>query len=304
VGLYDRDYLRDEYEQQRRGFSFTAPQSMTLALIIVNVVVFLLNFLTQTDLYPQGWLNEQLSVSNLTALRPWLWWQFLTYGFAHATPMHIIFNMMGLWFLGRTVEQMYGQKEYLRFYLITLVVCSIFWAVCLMIFQPFAVFHLNLPLLKLLGASGAVSGVVMLFILRNPQATLMMFPLPIPIKAWVVGVLMILMNIGLAFDTPHSGEQVAWSVHLAGIAFSYLYFRGQWNFSNLFQSLTLKPKFLSRPKLRIHKPEVEDSEPLDLNDEVDRILDKIHQHGESSLTKQERRMLEIASKKYQKRKKE
>jgi membrane associated rhomboid family serine protease len=308
VGLYDRDYLRDEYEQQRRGFSLRAPRSMTAALILVNVALYLLNsiFFTPDKNNPLdvGWLMQHLSVSNATVLRPWLWWQFLTYGFAHSSVMHIFFNMLSLWFLGRPVEEMYGQKEYLRFYLITLVVCSAFWAVCLMIFDPFAVFHVSKPLVTLLGASGAVSAVVMLFIFRNPQATLMLIPIPIPIKAWIVGVMMVLGNLSLSLQAPGDGPHIAWSVHLTGIAFAFLYFRQRWYFGNLLQLFTHKPKFLNRPKLKIHKPDVEESEPLDLTDEVDRILQKIHEHGEASLTKQERRLLEIASKKYQKRKKE
>jgi membrane associated rhomboid family serine protease len=304
LGIYDRDYLRDEYEQQRRGFSLSTPQSMTVALIIVNMALFLLNFIffspDKNNPHDLGWLTEKLSASNLTLMRPWLWWQFFTYGFVHASPAHIFFNMLELWFLGRAVEEMYGQKEYLRIYLAMIVAGSLVWAVSMAIFLPAEVFHAQVPGEVLLGASGAVTGVVMLFILRNPRATLVLFPIPIPIKAWVVGALLIVSNVLGAIS---QFGYIAWDVHLAGIAFAYFYFRGQWNLGNLFQAVLQKPKFLSRPKLRVHKPD-DDSEPLDLADEVDRILDKIHQHGESSLTKQERRLLEIASRKYQKRRKE
>lgn len=282
---------------------------MTVALIIANVALFLLNFLFFPPNNPKdpndlGWLTEHLSISNYTIARPWLWWQFIAYGFAHASMGHIFFNMLGLFFLGRTVEEMYGQKEYLRFYMTAILACSLIWAVGMMIFDPLLVFRADKPISILLGASGAVSAVVMLFIFRNPQATMLMFPIPIPIKAWVVGVLMIAGNIGLSFQSPKDGSHIAWSVHLTGIAFAYLYFRGRWNLGNLFQGLRRLPKYLSRPKLRVHQPKADDSEPLDLIDEVDRILDKINQQGESSLTKQERRLLEIASRELRKRRKE
>jgi membrane associated rhomboid family serine protease len=305
LGIYDRDYLRDEYEQERRGSPFPAVQSMTVALIIANVALFLLNYLFSPPQNPDdlGWLTEHLSVSNYTIVRPWLWWQFITYGFAHASMGHIFFNMLGLFFLGRTVEEMYGQKEYLRFYLTAILVCSLIWAVGMMIFDPLLVFRVDKPVSILLGASGAVSAVVMLFIFRNPQATLLMFPIPIPIKAWVVGVLMIAGNIYLSFQSPKDGSHIAWSVHLAGIAFAYFYFRGRWNLGNVLQGLRQLPKFLTRPKLRVHQPG-DDSEPLDLIEEMDRILDKINRQGESSLTKQERRLLEIASRELRKRRKE
>jgi membrane associated rhomboid family serine protease len=304
VGLYDRDYLRDEYEQQqqRPGFSLPAPQSMTVAIIIVNVAVFLLNYLftppNRANPGDLGWLTETLSASNYTLMHPWMWWQFLTNGFAHSGLQHIIFNMLQLYFLGKTVEDIYGKWEYLRIYLAMIVFGSLVWAIGESIFPP--------PPLRIdlvLGASGAICGVVMLFVLNFPNMKLTMFPIPITMKAWVMGALLILWNIVLAFTPTEYSGHVAWIVHLGGIGFAFLYFRGRWNFGNLLHGLTQKPKIFSQPKFRVHAPD-DDSEPLDLADEVDRILDKIHQHGESSLTKQERRLLEIASQKYQKRRKE
>jgi membrane associated rhomboid family serine protease len=305
VGLHDRDYLRDEYDQERRGFSMPSPQSMTVALVVINVALFLFNFFSITNAHKDGWLNDWLSATNFTAMRPWLWFQFLTYGFAHASPGHIFFNMLALWFLGRSVEEMYGPREYLRFYLIALLIGSLSWAVGLALFHhdEFLYGILGRPI-TLLGASGAVSAVVMLFILRNPHATLMMFPIPVPIKAWVVGVLMIVGNVALSLqDTTH----IAWGVHLAGIVFAYLYFRRNWNFGFLdFRGmsgrLSQKAKSFTRPKLRIHKPA--DDEPTNLADEADRILDKISKHGEGSLTKQEVRLMQIYSEKLRKRRKD
>jgi membrane associated rhomboid family serine protease len=301
VGLYDRGYYRDGYEQEPRGFSLSSPRSVTVALILVNVALFLLNFL----FFPQksenaDWLTRTLSITNLTVMRPWLWWQFLTYGFVHANVSHIFYNMLGFFFLGRSVEEFYGSKEYLRFYLISIVVCSVIWAACLMIFDPAAVFQSPKITQGLLGASGAISGVVMLFILNNPRATLIMFPIPIPIKAWVVGVLMILGNIGLGLGQSKESVQIAWGVHLTGIAFAYLYFRKKWNFGYIYDSVLTKTRTLARPKLRVHMPE-DEPERGDMQEEVDLILDKIHKQGESSLTKQERRILENYSKKLRSR---
>ena len=275
---------------------------MTVALIIVNVALFLLNYIfsppDKNIPHDLGSLTTMLAASNETLTHPWLWWQFLTYGFVHASLQHILLNMLQLFFLGKYVEDLYGKWEFLRLYVAMLLAGSVVWAAGEIIFQR------SVPGLHLtLGASGAVCGVVMLFVLNYPDAKLVLFPIPIPMKAWVMGVLLIIMNVGLAIVPSSYGGNIAWNVHLAGIAFAYLYFRGHWNLGHLFHTLAQKPKFISRPKLRVHAPE-EDSEPLDLNDEVDRILDKINQQGEKSLTKQERRLLEIASRKYQKRKKE
>ena len=59
------------------------------------------------------------------------------------------------------------------------------------------------------------------------------------------------------------------------------------------------PRFSRRSKLQIHRPENDDT--ADLNEEVDRILAKIHRQGEASLTRKERRTLETASRQYQKK---
>ncbi len=152
---------------------------------------------------------------------------------------------------------------------------------------------------SLLGASGAVTGVVVLYALNFPRRTLLvMFVLPMP--AWVVGVLAVLYDVcgatGWATDT-HT--HIAYAVHLAGAAFALLYWQQRWNFGRLaaLGGLALAAAADHGPRLRIHQPE-EEAVP---EEEVDRILEKIHRQGESSLTRKERRILENASREYQRR---
>jgi hypothetical protein len=92
---------------------------------------------------------------------------------------------------------------------------------------------------------------------------------------------------------------VAHTVHLAGAAFAAAYFYLGWNLGTILPSHLLKR--LTAPKLRVHKPAEDD--PRDLNVRVDEILAKIHRSGEASLTNEERRTLEEASKRYQRRQK-
>lgn len=138
-----------------------------------------------------------------------------------------------------------------------------------------------------------------LFVLNYPNVTLMLIPIPIPIKAWVIGVLLVVFNF-IGAVTPESGN-VAYGVHIAGIIFAFLYFQNRWNLGRFFGNIFHMPKFPSRPKFHIHKPDEESQEP-DLNAEVDRILEKISREGEGSLTRKERRTLETASRQYQNRK--
>lgn len=290
MGLYDRDY----YREPESGLSLRMPQSMVTTLVIINVVLYLINGLFFRD---TNALTNLLELGGNTLWRPLYWWQFLTYGFVHDPKdiMHIVANMLGLWFLGRTVEQVYGSKEFLRIYLVMLIVGSVFFAVSN---EISSIITKQQPL-SLLGASGAVSGVTILFVLNFPQATLVLFPIPIPVKAWVIGVLIVVYNI---IGTISQSGNVAFSVHLAGIAFAWFYFQQRWNLGRFFETIKTLSPFSSRPKLRVHNPDDEPTES-DLNKEVDRILEKITRQGESSLTRKERRTLESASKEYQKRKK-
>ena len=69
------------------------------------------------------WLSDHMAVHVDTLTQPWLWWQYLTAGFAHS-PLrfdHILGNMLVLFFLGRDVEEAYGPKEFLRLYLVMVV---------------------------------------------------------------------------------------------------------------------------------------------------------------------------------------
>jgi len=292
MGIYDRDYYREE---RQPGLSLPAPQSMVVTLIIINVVLFLIDGLLFSEDHR---LTRWMAVSQKTLTNPLLWWQFLTYGFAHADFGHILFNMLQLFFLGRAVEQLYGRAEFLRLYLVMLVLGSVVHAATNALLPEVRPF-------QLVGASGAVTGVVMLFVLNYPRQTLVLFPIPIPVKAWVIGAILIGVNVLGSFsgwgNVAPGGEpqtRIAFDVHLAGIAFAFLYFRNRWNLRRLGPGLFGSGWFKRRPRLKVHHPR-DDQEKLSA--EVDRILEKIHREGEESLTRKERRTLESASREYQRR---
>jgi len=310
LGIYDRDY----YRQERPGFSLGLPHSAVVALILLNVAVYLLDALLAGD--SNHWLDDALAVhvstgANLhwwqaaTLTHPWLWWQFVTYGFVHSSHhfTHILFNMLVLWFFGRGVEELYGRAEFVRLYLLLLAVGGVAWAAVnsfpLPGIAPLGNLSSELPVL--IGASGAVTGIIILYALNFPRRTILfMFVLPMP--AWGLALLVVIVDIlGL---TGYSGEtHVAFVVHLAGAAFAALYYQQRWNFAALFRGRLVWPTFRSRGRLRVHRPR-QDDEPSERElreKEVDRILEKIHREGESSLTRKERRVLETASREYQQR---
>jgi len=233
-----------------------------------------------------------LAVHVDTLWRPWLWWQCLTAGFAHSPDnfQHILFNMLVLFFLGRDVEQVYGPGEFLRLYLTLVAFASAVWiAVNNLLGAPGHV--------GAYGASGAVTGVVILYALIFPRRTLLLFFI-IPIPAWVFGLLVVVLDMLGASQIGEGDSNVAYSMHLAGAAFAFAYHRAGWNLSRLGQSLVGRISLRRKPCLRVHRPE-EPQPPSNLNVEVDRILEKIYREGESALSAQERKTLEAASRQYQ-----
>lgn len=293
MGIYDRDYYREE----GGGFGLRGPRSVVGWLLVVNIVVYLASQLLFSN---PNWLSDQMGARVDTLANPLQWWRFLTYGFAHAAqPMHIILNMLTLWIFGRDIESRYGPKEFLRLYVVILVAGSVLWA---------AVNRLQgvVDSGPLVGASGAITAVVMLYALNFPHRTLLLFFI-LPVPAWVVGVLLVLSNLfgalGSTGAAGQGGPNIAYSVHLTGAALAFLYYRFGWNFGRLIPS-GLSLEWL-RPKapLRVHEPQSDDEDTVetDLNAEVDRILEKIHREGESSLSRKERRILENASRQYQRK---
>lgn len=282
MGVYDREYYQEERPPTRIGFS---DRMMVTNLVILNVGIFLVD----TFLGGSHWLMRTLELGSADLAKPWLWWKFLTYGFAHAPYPelgHIFWNMIGLWIFGRDVELIYGRREFLRVYVGAILLGSVVWSLrCVL----GGASHL-----ALLGASGAVTAIVLLFVFHYPKRTiLLMFVLPVP--AWVVGVLIIGGNL-LEMVSSAGQQAIAFDVHLAGAAFAILYFRFGWNLGSLFPDLSglrsplkaLRP----RPHLRLHDPD----EEVGGDDEVgDEILRKVGRDGMDSLTPKERRVLEAYS---------
>ncbi len=287
MGIYDRPYYQDE---PRSSFSMSG-RSMIVNLIIINAAVFVIDaflFGPQNAQYrPSRWM----AVWSETLLQPWKWWQFVTYGFCHSpnNAGHIFGNMLGLFFLGQDIEQLYGRKLFLRMYLTTLIACSVVWG-----FTEVALGRHND---RLIGASGAVTAVVMLFAFNFPRRTIL-FMMFIPMPAWVLGVMLVFFNLMGVRTGTEGNERIAFDVHLVGAAYGYLFFRTRWALG-MWPSGRWTPKLRwprAKPKLKVHRAE----EPYSVLDEqADAVLDKLHREGLESLTPRERRILEEYSRRMQ-----
>lgn len=256
-------------------------------LIIANAVVLLL----LRTIFTSPALTRSLAFSPQYALeRPWT---FLSYMFVHAGLLHLLFNMFMLFVFGSAVEQRMGSRAFILYYLYCGVGAAIFCLALsgIMSIGPFV------------GASGALLGVAIAFASFWPDAELMVFPLPIPIRARTLVLALIGLDIFFYFITP--GDQVAHLAHVGGAAFGYLFFRLQGLSRRtphpppravervvMVQSGSAEPERRT-PVTPVRPRRRPDADPVAA--EVDRVLDKISEKGIASLTAAERRFLDEVS---------
>ena len=283
MGIYDRDY----YRQGGSGFRLRAPRSAIGAIILLNIAVYVVEAV-QWEASDKVTVAEALAVHvnadnwhDDTLHQPWMWWQFLTYGFVHSPfdIWHILFNMMVLFFLGRDVEQWYGTREFIRLYLVTLVFSSLVFALTTRLVDPQA-------RTSMYGASGAITGVVVLYAFNFPRR-MMLFMFVIPMPAWLLGAIVVAMDIWGTLFPEHGtilgiDPHTAFTTHLGGAAFAAAYFLLGWNFGRFYDTATRWIRLRSRPSLRVFKPDDQPASHV-ADEEVDRILEKIHREGEGSL---------------------
>jgi hypothetical protein len=123
-----------------------------------------------------------------------------------------------------------------------------------------------------------------------------MFVIPMPM--WVAALIIVAMD---AFGAVKRSGDVAFTAHLGGAAFGFLYYQWRWRLERWLPSGSLLKRLRPKPKLRVLDPDAPDNAT---DSRVDEILKKIQEQGQDSLTRGERRILEQASREYQKRRSE
>ena len=151
--------------------------------------------------------------------RGWIW-QLATYMFLHVGPLHILFNMLGIWMFGVELERMWGTRFFLKYYAITGIGAAITTIlVGLLPYAPTAATYGATTV----GASGALYGLLVAYALYFPDRPILMFLLfPVPAKFFVI----IIGAISFLSATGGGSPTVAHVAHLGGIVFGYLYLRG------------------------------------------------------------------------------
>lgn len=139
-------------------------------------------------------------------------YQFVTYMFLHGGFDHLFFNMFALWMFGRTLEYELGPRRFLIFYM----VCGVGAA----LFQMGVAWLLGEVNFAMVGASGAVMGLLMAFGVMHPNERIYIFPLPFPIAAkwFVTGYILLEIFLGSA----GLGRGVAHFAHVGGMVWGFL----------------------------------------------------------------------------------
>lgn len=288
MGIHNRDYFQPPDDR----LSPVSSGTIVTKIVLITVGVFLLQLLTG-DQTPGSQVTRWLALDHELVFRSGQVWRLLSYGFCHSESrlMHIVCNMFALFFLGRIVAQTLGSREFLAVYLTAVVFSGIVQASSLAVFAKQQTI--------VLGASGAVSAVFMLFALHYPRLKLLIFGV-IPIQArWLLAIVVGYDGLGFLGLVPSvfvpDGARVGHAAHLGGLIFGLLYFRWNMSLTGWWDRAAGRVSQTEFPKhdLKIYRPA--EQPEMDLSDRVDEILAKISRDGEESLTQRERRILAQAS---------
>ena len=176
-------------------------------LIIINVIIFLAVQLPLTAFLEKYFV---LFIPTSDHFKPI---QLVTHMFMHASPSHLFFNMIGLFFFGPWIERVWGGKKFLFYFL--------FCGLGAMIAHMLVGFDYDSRVLQsVVGASGAVYGVVLAFGMLFPETKVMLLIPPIPMKAKYMAMLFIGIDLVLGLGSFNTG--VAHFAHLGGALFGFL----------------------------------------------------------------------------------
>jgi membrane associated rhomboid family serine protease len=238
-------------------------------LLIVNGGLFLLELISGMRII--GWLG----LTPYLVWRKWYLWQLVTYMFLHGSFWHLAINMFVLWMFGTELERTWGTTQFLKYYFIT----GVGAGVLSVLVTPGS----GIPTV---GASGAIFGLLVAYAMIYPNRLIYLwFFIPIKAKylALMLGVFELVATMHLARDG------VAHWAHLGGMLVGFAYLK---------IASFARGGFARYEKRRIRVVTPDRTAAEDLQEEVDRILRKISQFGIESLTPEEKKTLDRASRTY------
>lgn len=193
------------------SYSF-GPGPMTPAVKVIiwaNIALFVVS-----TFFFEGIIGYLGLVPQAVFERGWFW-QIGTYMFLHAGPMHILFNMLGVWMFGTELERVWGTQAFARYYAVTGVGAGIVAAAASLL--PIGALAASYSSVTI-GASGALFGLLLAYAMRWPERPILLILIPVPAKYFV-------MIYGALALLSVSDPRVSASAHLGGLLVGYLYLR-------------------------------------------------------------------------------
>ncbi len=226
------------------GMQFGPPLTPPVVkqLMIANAVVFVAQLLLQG-----GVIEALFAVRPVQVWQQGYVWQPFTYMWLHGGLLHIAMNMFVLWMFGSPLAMAWGPQRFLRYYLL----CGVGAGVIISLY-PFLLAAVGIPgstMLRTLGASGAVYGVLLAYSLTWPDRTIMLIFPPVAFRAiWLIPITFGLNVLFGAGNVSHIG-------HLGGVIVGWLYLRrrGQAGAGNVLSTKQLRNRwrrYRMRQKLR------------------------------------------------------
>jgi membrane associated rhomboid family serine protease len=274
-------------------------------LIIINVVVFVIINLSRVifqlfNIHFSGFdiLINQLSVPSSFYLLIRQPWSLITYSFLHEEFLHILFNMLWLYWMGKILVEYLGNKKLLSTYILGAIAGAALYIIC---FNIFPLFSNIVDYSHALGASASVLAITIAVATLLPDYTIFLLFLG-PVRMKYIAAFTILLDL-LSMSGSNAGGHIA---HLGGALFGFIYIKQLQKGNDLagwFHNLTdfVSGGFKMKPKMKVayKKTDVRKSSGSKSEadqETVDRILDKISKSGYTSLTKDEKDLLFKASK--------
>ena len=274
--------MRQGFARPLGGFGPPLPQTIKV-LLAANVAVFVLqHLLGQSE--ARYWFDTFFGLVPSKALAGLHVWQFGTYMFLHGGFNHLFWNMFSLWMFGSELATLWGRRGFLQYYFTTGIGAGLIYVLLMPLVEARSAY------IPLVGASGAVFGVLMAYGMLFPDRRLLLwFVIPVKARWLVVGVgLFELLAIWRTDSVGHLA-------HLGGLLFGYLYLRGGKTWLDALTRGLRKRR--AGQRFRVVKDRKPGNGAPVPRDEVDRILEKISREGLDSLTPEEQDTLRRASRK-------
>ncbi|MDH4199342.1 MAG: rhomboid family intramembrane serine protease [Spirochaetia bacterium] len=253
-------------------------------IIIINTAIFL----TDTGLrifFQSDFILYYFSLIPDLIFGKFYIWQLFTYQFLHGGVFHILFNMLALWMFGSELEERWGSRRFLQFYLLSGTLTGL-----IIFFFNFSMGY-NFPTI---GASGTLFALLLVYAIYWGNRIVYLWMLfPIKIKYFV----MIMGALSLTLMIQPGNSNVSHIAHLGGLPAGYICFKLLFNDSLIsFGGFSFIHKIkMYRKKKEWEKKEKKNYDKLNSDQKVDEILAKISRKGIKSLSHAEKKFLKEAS---------